>query len=139
MRLLRPTTVLLVAVFAAGAARGDDLDRAQGTRDRVNSEIDAIRFGGVTPSNACLSALGDMHTTEDQLTDLGGDTSNAPSGSATLENRQGALAVARDVLASDMEVARDACLADAMRACAGTPAGKLAKPCAALAAPEKKS
>ncbi len=132
-RTMRRSALLLVVLGATALpARADDLTSAANTQKQVNAEIDAIRTSGETPSNTCLVALQDMHTAEQQLTDLTGSSSNAPSGSALAENEQGEVAVGRDVLASDMETAAAACRADGVTACAGTAATKAAKSCATL-------
>lgn len=125
--------VACVLIGGMTAARGDDLDQAGSVRDKVNAEIDVLSAAKVTPSDQCLSALQEMHTAESQVTQLGGDLSNAPSDSALSQNEQGEVSVARDVLASDMDNAFAACRADAVHACGGGAASALAKPCAGLA------
>ena len=70
------------------------------------------------------TALQDMHTAEQQLVDLTGESTNAPSGSALAENEQGEVAVARDVFASDIDTAATACRSDAAQACAGSAAAE---------------
>ena len=134
MRTLQRTAWLLALLAVMGApARADDLSGAGAQQRQVNAEIDAIKTGALTPSNACLAALQEMHTTEQQLVDLSGSATNAPSGSALAENEQGEAAVARDVFASDLDTASTACRGDATRACAGPAAVKAAKSCGILA------
>ncbi len=133
IRILRRTAVLLALWAAADpSARADDLTSAAAQQLQVNAEIDAIKTGGLAPSNACLAALQDMHTAEQQLVDLTGTSSNAPSGSALAENEQGEVAVARDVLASDLDGAAAACRTDAVKACTGPASVKAAKSCGML-------
>jgi hypothetical protein len=130
IRMSLRTALLLVACTAlAPGARADDLTGAGAQQRLVNAEIDAIRTGGLTPSNGCLTSLQEMHTAEQQLVDLSGTSTNAPSGSALAENEQGEVGVARDVLASDLDEAAGACRTDARQACAGPAAAKAAKSC----------
>ena len=127
---------LLIALIAlsalGGVAYADDLSNAVALQRQVNAEIDAIKTTAEPPSNACVSALQEMHTAEQQLLDLTGDPSNAPSGSALAENEQGEVAVGRDVLASDLDAAASACRPDAARACSGSSAAKISKSCAIM-------
>ena len=127
-------TVAAAALWGSLAplARADDLTGAGAQQRLVNAEIDAIKTGGQAPSSACLTSLQDMHTAEQQLVDLTGSSANAPSGSALAENEQGEVAVARDVLASDLDGAASACRTDAAQACAGPAAVKAAKSCGML-------
>lgn len=130
--LLRTAVMLALGAAAASQARADDLTGAAAQQRQVNAEIDAIKTGGLAPSSACLTALQDMHTAEQQLVDLTGSSSNAPSGSALAENEQGEVGVARDVLASDLDGAASACRTDAVQSCAGPAAVKAAKSCGML-------
>lgn len=133
MMTLQRTALLLALVTACGlAAHADDVTNPAVQQRQVNAEIDAIKTGGQVPSNACLGALQDMHTAEQQIVDLTGSSSNAPSGSALAENEQGEAAIARDVFASDLDTAATACRSDAAQACAGSAAVKAAKSCGIL-------
>lgn len=136
MTMLRRTALSLALAGATGAATAAFADEPTGEAAQqrlVNAEIDAIKTGGQTPSNACLAALQDMHTAEQQLIDLTGSSSNAPSGSALAENEQGEVAIARDVFGSDLDAAASSCRADAAQACAGPAAVKAAKSCGIMA------
>ena len=124
---------LLVAVtMSANGSFADDLSSAAPLQRLVNAEIDAIKTTGETPSNDCVSALQEMHTAEQQLLDLTGNPSNAPGGSALAENEQGEVAVGRDVLASDLDTAANACRPDASRACHGPNAVKVSRSCSIM-------
>ena len=129
MTMLRRTAFLALVVASGPPARADEAGSEGAQQRQVNAEIDAIKTGGQPLSNACLTALQDMHTAEQQLVDLTGSASNAPSGSALAENEQGETAVARDVFASDLDTAAGACRTDAVQACAGPAAVKAAKSC----------
>ena len=128
----RVTALLIALSMSANGALADDLSSAGQLQRQVNAEIDAIKTTGETPSNNCVSALQEMHTAEQQLLDLTGNPSNAPGGSALAENEQGEVAVGRDVLASDLDTAANACRPAASRACHGSNAAKVPKSCAIM-------
>jgi hypothetical protein len=130
----RYTRLLAVGVMAcfASLSRADDLERAQLYRPEVNGEIDVLVAAKATTSPRCVSALNDMHTTDEQLKALGDQAGNEDTDSAASASDQGNIAVARDVLASDMQVAADACRPEAELACANANTASLAKVCETL-------
>ncbi len=122
--------VLITFVFCSQPyARADDLDRAQGDRRLVNNEIDILSRAQALPSQSCVAALDEMHTTDEQLKQLNDQVSQGGEASQALQSEQSEASVARDVLATDLQSAASACRPDAIRVCASAASSAVAKLC----------
>ena len=127
----RRVAVVAFWMLATGVGPGwaDDLDRAASYRDEVNDFIDVLSISGVPPSQACVTALDEMHTTDSQLKQLTGQLEEGGEAPQAMEGQQGEVGIARDVLASDLQTAARSCRPDAERACASAAGTKLLKSC----------
>jgi hypothetical protein len=118
-----------MVTMCAVPAWSDDLDRAAPYRDEINDFIDVLSMSGVPPSQACVSALDEMHTTDGQLKQLTGQLEQGGEAAQSMVGQQSEVGIARDVLASDLQLAAEGCRPDAERACASAAAAKLLKAC----------
>ena len=117
-RLLPALTVCVLMSGMAGFARADD---AGGGRVQLDKILAVLRQKTEAASKACLSAMTEVHETEQQVNAHQNDASNHTD-----------LDIARDVLESDYQNSAQVCGADAARVCREAPAGTLAASCAAL-------
>lgn len=119
-----------VVVSIAGTANGQIAPSQAATAVQVNSIISVLQRSGSTPSNACVGALQEMHTTETQLKQLGGDVSELDGSSAVSDSDKAEIEIARDVFSTNIDTARTDCLPDAERTCQTTRDPILTKACA---------
>ena len=129
MRLRSTILISLVLAASSGPAWSDDLDRAAPYRDEINGFIDVLSISGVAPSQACVSALDEMHTTDHQLKELTGQVEEGGEAPQAMEGERNEVGIARDVLASDLQSAAGSCRLDTERVCVSASGAKLLKAC----------
>ena len=117
-RLSCVALVSLVALAASSSVRADETDIGRAQLDKV---LSVLRLQTDAASKACLSAMTNVHDTEQQVKNHTNDTGAHPD-----------LDIARDVLESDYQNGAQLCGADAARVCRGTATGELAHACSAL-------
>ncbi len=128
---IRAAILFLGAMSSGGRGFADDLDRAEPYRTEVNGAIDVLTASQAAPSQSCLSAIDEMHTTDQQLKELTGNLDEGGEAPQAMQGQQNEVAVAHDVLASDLQLAAEACRPDAERACASAHAAATARTCEA--------
>ena len=109
-----------LAVVLLGVARAHAQDEG-GARKQLDRVLAVLRLQQAAASKACLSAMSQVHATEQQVKDHQNDTGNHPD-----------LDIARDVLDSDYQNGAIICGADAERACRKDHGPILTIPCNAL-------
>ena len=129
MRWRGTVLVSMVLVFGSGPASSDELDRATPYRDEINGFIDVLSISGVPPSQACVSALDEMHTTDRQLKELTGQVDEGGEAPQAMEGERNEVGIARDVLASDLQSAAGSCKLDTEHVCVTANGAQLLKAC----------
>ena len=130
------TIAALIAVGASltyiSSSHADDLSQAAPRQHEVDAILDVLRSTSMTPSNACISALDEMHATDHQLKELTGQLDDNGEAPQAMQSEANEVGVARDVMASDLDMAATSCRHDADAACAAATSA-MGKPCDALA------
>ena len=123
------SALVLAGCFATSGASADDLDRAKPYRAEINGAIDILVASKVNPSQSCVSALDEMHTTDGQLKDLSSNLDEGTPSSQEQQSQQSEVGIARDVLATDLQSAVSACRPDAVEVCASATTTTVARLC----------
>lgn len=115
-----------------GDAYGQAAGRVSPEQREVAMIIDALRDTRADPPDACVSALDDLHATENQLQTLTGNLLDDNETTPVQRQTAGEISIGRDVLASDMDQTVSTCRDTADRACGSVTAGPAAATCGRL-------
>lgn len=108
----------LCVMLTAASAHADE---AAGPRAQLDKILAVLRVRTQAASKACLTAMTQVHETEQQVKNHENDSGNHPD-----------LDIARDVLDSDYQNSSQLCGADADRACRENPGADVSRLCLAL-------
>ncbi|NPD67874.1 hypothetical protein HN018_10895 [Lichenicola cladoniae] len=108
----------LAILAASGPVRADETDIGRVQLDKV---LSVLRVQTDAAGKACLSAMANVHESEQQVKAHTNDNGAHPD-----------LDIAKDVLESDYQNGAQICGADAARACRTGSTGEMAGPCKAL-------
>ena len=133
MRRYAVDMLAMVMTAMVAPALADDLDRAEPYRTTINGAIDVLAASNAAPSQSCVSAIDEMHVTDGQLKDLTGRIDEGGEAPQAATGQQSEIDVARDVLASDLQTAANACTPDTERVCANVESASVAKLCTVFA------
>lgn len=117
-RLSHIALMSMLACAVSNPVRADETDIGRVQLDKV---LSVLRIQTDAASKACLSAMANVHETEQQVKNHTNDNGAHPD-----------LDIAKDVLESDYQTGAQICGADAARVCRTGATGELAGPCNAL-------
>ncbi len=122
----------IVAALLGLNARADNLSHAKHLQKEVAAIMAVLRSSNADPNTGCASALDDMNTTDNQLTQLSGSMQYDNESPPVLEHNSGELNIGRDVLLSDMEEMVAKCRPQAEQTCTSPTIAAMVASCAKL-------
>jgi hypothetical protein len=118
---LRFNILAAACLFATLTTVSASADEAAGPRTQLDKILAVLRVRTQAASKACLTAMTQVHETEQQVKNHENDSGNHSD-----------LDIARDVLDSDYQNSSQLCGVDADRACRESPGADVSRLCLAL-------
>ena len=122
----RRVAAMAVLGLLCGVGQASAQDAEGNAHQGLDRALAVLRLRMTAASKTCLTAMAEVHQTENQVTAL------SRNGAGTEDKPNPSLDIARDVLGSDYDTATAACMPDAVRACQAPAGAAMVKACGSV-------